>query len=271
MFGVPLIVTTHGTELLWPRNLWWKTHREILFITIFERYVLNHCDIVIAQSQGVRDYMLRIYGPQLKDKIRIVHTGVDQEKFWVPPKQGGAPQVLFVGALSEIKGVTCLIDAFTTAHSKVPEMRLVLVGSGPRAQEYKKYVQGLNLDGAVQFKGPVRDDARLLEFYRSSDIVVLPSNVGGPISCTVLEGLSCGKAVISTNVPGGIPDVLADGVGILMQPEDGKFLAAELGRLATNPAYLKTREENARRAVEERYSLDSMIDKLTSLYREVAA
>jgi glycosyltransferase involved in cell wall biosynthesis len=72
-------------------------------------------------------------------------------------------------------------------------------------------------------------------------------------------------------VPGGIPDVLADGVGILMQPEDGKFLAAELGRLATDSAYLKTLEENARRAVEERYSLDSMIDKLTSLYREVAA
>jgi len=271
MFGVPIIVTTHGTELLWPRNLWWKSQREITFITIFERYVLNHCDIVIAQSKGVKDYMLRIYGPQIKDKVRIVHTGVDQEKFWVPPKRGGAPQVLFVGALSEIKGVTCLLNAFTAAHGKVPEMRLVLVGSGPRAQEYKKYVQDLNLDGAVQFKGPVRDDARLLELYGSSDIVVLPSNVGGPISCTVLEGLSCGKAVISTNVPGGIPDVLADGVGILMQPEDGKFLAAELGRLATDSAYLKTLEENARRAVEERYSLDSMIDKLTSLYREVAA
>ncbi len=87
----------------------------------------------------------------------------------------------------------------------------------------------------------------------------------------MLEGLSCGKAVISTNVPGGIPDVLADGVGILMQPEDGARLASELKRLATDPTYLKTLETNARRAVEERYTLDSMIDKLTSLYREVAA
>ena len=271
MFGIPLIVTTHGTELLWPRDLWWKSQREIAFILIFEKYVLNHCNIVIAQSQGVKDYMLRIYGSQLEDKIRIVHTGVDQEKFWVPPKEGGAPQVLFVGALSEIKGVTCLLNAFTAVHSKLPEIRLVLVGSGPRAPEYKKYVQGLNLDGAVQFRGPVRDDARLLELYRDSDIVVLPSNVGGPISCTVLEGLSCGKAVISTNVPGGIPDVLADGVGILMEPEDGARLASEIQRLSTDPEYLKNLEARARRAVEERYTLDSMIDKLTSLYREVAA
>jgi glycosyltransferase involved in cell wall biosynthesis len=147
----------------------------------------------------------------------------------------------------------------------------VLVGSGPRAPEYKKHVQDLNLGDSVQFRGPVRDDARLLELYKGSDIVVLPSNVGGPISCTVLEGLSCGKAVISTNVPGGIPDVLANGVGILMRPEDSAQLASEIRRLVTDPDYLRTLEANARRAVEEYYTLDSMIDKLTSLYREVSA
>jgi glycosyltransferase involved in cell wall biosynthesis len=271
MFGVPLIVTTHGTELLWPRKLWWKSSREIKFTLIFEKIVLNHCDVVIAQSKGVKEYMLRIYGKQLEDKIRIIHTGVDQEKFMVPPKEGGSPQVLFVGALSEIKGVSCLLNAFVVAHNEIPELRLVLVGSGPSGPTYKKYVQGLNLNGAIEFRGPVRDDARLLDLYRGSDIVVLPSNVGGPISCTVLEGLSCGKAVISTNVPGGIPDVLADGVGILIQPEDGTRLASEIQRLVTEPDYLRTQESNARRAIEEHYTLDSMIDKLTSLYREVGA
>jgi glycosyltransferase involved in cell wall biosynthesis len=271
MFGVPLIVTTHGTTLLWPRKLWWKSSREIELTLIFEKFVLNHCDVVIAQSKGVKEYMLQIYGLELENKIRIIHTGVDQEKFMVPPKEGGQPQVLFVGALSEIKGVSCLIDAFVVVHSEVPELKLVLVGSGPRAPEYKKHVQDLNLGDSVQFRGPVRDDARLLELYKGSDIVVLPSNVGGPISCTVLEGLSCGKAVISTNVPGGIPDVLANGVGILMRPEDSAQLASEIRRLVTDPDYLRTLEANARRAVEEYYTLDSMIDKLTSLYREVSA
>ena len=173
--------------------------------------------------------MLRIYGPQMEDKIRIVHTGVDQEKFWVPPKQGGAPQVLFVGALSEIKGVTCLIDAFTAAHSKVPEMRLVLVGSGPRAQEYKKYVQGLNLDGAVQFRGPVqgrRPAARALQELRHRGPAVerrrpdILHGAGGP---ELRKGgdidRTCRAASLTCS---------RDGVGILMQPEDGAQLAAEL-------------------------------------------
>ena len=91
-----------------------------MFILIFEKFVLNHCDVVIAQSPGVKNYMLKIYGSQLESKIRIVHTGVDQEKFHVPPKEEGMPQVLFVGALSEIKGVTCLLNTFVTAHKDVP-------------------------------------------------------------------------------------------------------------------------------------------------------
>ncbi len=271
MFGIPLIITTHGTELLWPRALWWKSQREITLTMAFEKYVLKHCDVVIAQSAGVKEYMLEIYGSELERSIRIVHTGVDHERFKVPPKQNGSPQILFVGALSEIKGLTCLLVAFSEVHNEIPELRLVLVGSGPRAPEYKKLVRELNLNGSVHFSGPVRDDTRLLEFYSNSDIVVLPSNVGGPISCTILEGLSCGKAVISTIVPGGIPDILADGVGILIRPEDQAMLASELRRLVTDHAYLETFQTNARRAIEERYTLDSMGEKLMKLYREVSA
>ena len=271
MFGVPIIITTHGTPLLWPREMWWKSAREVKLTLTFERYVLNHCDVVIAQSEGVKNYMLRIYGNQIEGKIRIVHTGVDHLKFNVPPKVNGALQILFVGALSEIKGLTGLIDAFSTIHAQVPTTRLVLVGSGPRASHYKEYVEGLNLKGSVQFCGPVRDDARLLELYRQSDIVVLPSNVGGPISCTILEGLSCGRAVISTDVPGGIPDVLGNGVGILVEPENRVQLENALRGLVTEPDRMKAFQANARRAVEERYTLDSMIDELTTLYKEVVA
>ena len=271
MFGVPVIITTHGTPFLWPRDLWWKSSSEVKLTLVFERFVLNHCDVIVAQSPGVMEYMLRIYGKDLASKFRIVHTGVDHLKFRAPAKVGGAPQVLFVGALSEIKGLSCLIDSFSEVHTRVPEARLVLVGSGPRTKYYKEKVESLRLDGSVVFCGAIRDDARLLKLYEESDVVVLSSNVGGPISCTILEGLSCGRAVISTDVPGGIPDVLGGDVGILTRPEDRAQLTAELMRLVTDPTYLKAFQVNGRRAIVERYTLDSMIDKLTDLYREVAS
>jgi glycosyltransferase involved in cell wall biosynthesis len=267
LLGVPLFITTHGTELLWPRELWWKPFREVGLGLLFERFVLGRADIIIAQSPGVRRYMLEIYGESISGKIRLVHTGVDHTKF-IPPMNGHGPtkQVLFVGALSEIKGVRCLLDAFAEVHREVPEARLVLVGSGPMANAYKELVRDSDLKGSVEFQGPIRDDGRLLRLYGASDIVVLPSNVGGPISCTILEGLSCGRAVISTNVPGGIPDVLSGGAGLLMERGDEAALASYLRRLLSDKDYLLSLEHNARRAVEEHYTLDSMVEKLEGLY-----
>jgi len=271
LFRVPVVITTHGTELLWPKAVWWKSEREIKLTLIFERFVLNRCDVVVAQSPGVKDYMVRIYGKSLARKMRIVPTGVDHERFKPSASTNGERQILFVGALSEIKGVTCLLKAFAIAHERVPGAKLVLVGSGPKAPEYKTRVREMGLDGAVRFLGPVRDDARLVSLYDGSDIVVLPSNVGGPVSCTVMEGLSCGRAVISTDLPGGLHDVLAGGAGILMRPEDVKGLATELEKLLLDPGYLHGLQTRARQEVEAKYTLDSMTDSLTALYAGLLA
>jgi len=267
---VPLVITTHGSELLWPRELWWKDPTELKLDLMFERFVLNRCTVVIAQSKGVRNYMVRFYGDGIGKKIRLVPTGVDHEKFALDAKSSGNPEILFVGALSEVKGVDCLLKAFSKVHGEVPSSKLVLVGGGPKTDDYKRRASELKLNGSVEFRGVVRDDGKLLGLYSEADVVVLPSNVGGPISCTLLEGMSCGKAVISTDVPGGIPDVLGDDAGILIRREDAEGLADQLRRLLTDPVYLTRFQQNARRAVEEKYTLETMTDSLTQLYHEIA-
>jgi len=155
LYHIPMVITTHGTELLWPREVWWKSAFEIKLGLIFEKFVLSHCDVIIAQSEGVRGYMLKIYSSSIDGKIRLVHTGIDHEKFRAPIRTHPTRKILFVGALSEVKGVTCLIDAFNGVHGDVPDSRLLLVGSGPKARSYKEYAKKLNLDGAVEFEGPV--------------------------------------------------------------------------------------------------------------------
>ena len=270
VYRVPLVITTHGTELLWPRKLWWKSVTEVKLGLLFERFVLNHCDVVIAQSEGVRRYMLGIYSSGLAKKIRIVHTGVDHRKFQPPARGGSNKVVLFVGALSEIKGVDGLIDSFAQVHKDLPDAKLVLVGTGPRGDYYRNRVITLGLSDSVRFEGAVRDDSKLARLYSESDIVVLPSNVGGPISCTIMEGLSCGRAVISTNVPGGIPDVLDRGTGLLIERGDWRSLTDALRRLMTDEEFLSMTEKKARTAVLEKYTLDSMIEKLTKIYAELS-
>jgi glycogen synthase len=271
VFGVPVVITTHGTEFLWPKELWWRSPTQLKLELIFERFVLRNCDVVIAQSEGVRSYMLKLYGGEIAKKIRIVPTGVDHKKFNAPTRSGPGSRVLFVGALSEIKGLSCLLRAFKKVHDRVPESSLVLIGSGPKTSSFRSWVSEHGLQGAVEFEGPVRDDGKLVVAYHQSDIVVLPSNVGGPISCTILEGLSCGRAVISTDVPGGIPDVLGGGVGLLMRRGDDEQLASMLYSLMTDREQLLGYERSARAAVEEKYTLDSMVQQLSSLYEEIAS
>jgi glycosyltransferase involved in cell wall biosynthesis len=264
-YRVPLVITTHGTELLWPRRLRWKSSAEVKLTLFFEKLVLNLSDVIVVQSPGVYNYMLKIYGNNIWRKVRPIHTGVDHIKF-SPMVSSTQNQILFVGALSEIKGVSKLIKSFARVHQEVPDSKLLLVGLGPNKPFYERLVSSLNLDGSVQFLGNITDDQVLRNLYRDSDIVVLPSLVGGPVSCTILEGLSSGRAVISTNVPGGIPDVLSDGVGVLLPSADENQLAESMIRLLKDREYLHSIQMKARQAVEQRYTLESMIEKLEGLY-----
>ena|SRR5579872_1685745 len=268
-YHVPVILTTHGTELLWPKSVRWKKPVETKLGLIFEKIALSFCDIIIAQSPGVKKYMIEFYGNRISPKIQLVHTGVDHKKFLPRTKQSSDPTILFAGALSEVKGLTCLINAFSNVHEKIPDAKLVLVGSGPSVSHYKALVSKLNLEDSIVFLGPVRDDNKMIELYSEADVVVLPSNVGGPISCTILEGMSSGRPVISTNVPGGIPDIVSSKVGALIEAGDTDQLTVELLKLLSNNQYLQKIGSNARASVEQKYTLESMIDKLTLLYRDI--
>lgn len=268
LYRIPLILTTHGSELLWPRSVRWKDPIDLRLGLVFEKLSLIFCDAIVAQSLGVKQYLLQFYGKRFSKRIRIIHTGVDHLKFkaseW--PGKDSKAQILFAGALSEVKGLTLLMDAFAQVHSIIPASELVLVGTGPSADRYKSYAKKLGLQDCIQFIGAVRDDSRMIQLYQNSDVVVLPSNVGGPISCTILEGLSSGRPVISTNVPGGIPDVINSEVGALIERNDLKGLTTALVKLLKDREYAMKIGSNARAAVERYYTLDSMIDRLETLY-----
>lgn len=270
LYNVPVVITTHGTELLWPKLVRWKNPAEVRLGTLFEKIALNFCDAIVAQSSGVKKYMIQFYGQSIEQKICLIHTGVDHKKFVPSEKLDTRPTILFAGALSEVKGLSCLIRAFAIIKEKIPNARLVLAGSGPSTERYKMLSEKLDLGSSVEFLGAVRDDNRMIDLYRDSDVVVLPSNVGGPISCTILEGLSSGRPVISTNVPGGIPDIVNNQVGALIESEDTGRLAFELLKLLNNDAYRKKIGANARTSIERFYTLDSMIDKLTLLYKRLS-
>lgn len=270
---VPLILTTHSTPFLWPSWTWWKSSMEFKVSWLISKFVVENVDYIIAQSEGVKSYMLDLHGRSISKKIRIIPTGVDESKFCKSDGQKSEkPVVLFVGGLSRVKGIDTLLKAASKVLKVVPETLFLIAGEGPQQQKLEKLAEQLGIRNSVIFKGSVTDDETLVDLYDISTIVVLPSNVGGPVACTILEGMSVGKPVISTNVKGGIPDVIKNGeTGILVRPGDAEELSSAIIKLLTNPELTKRMGDLGRKRVETNYSLNYMAELLERLYEESAS
>jgi len=273
LFRVPLILTTHSTPFLWPSWTWWKSSVEFKVSWLIAKFVVRNVDCIIAQSEGVKSYMIDFHERSLAKRIKIIPTGVDESKFCRSDGQKSEkPVVLFVGGLSRVKGIDTLFRAASKVLKVVPETSFLIAGEGPQQRKLEKLAEQLGISNSVIFKGSVTDDETLVDLYRMSAIVVLPSNVGGPVACTILEGMSVGKPVISTNVKGGIPDVIKNGeTGILVRPGDAEELSNAIIKLLTNPELTKRMGNSGRKRVEAMYSLNYMAELLERLYEELAS
>lgn len=156
-------------------------------------------------------------------------SGVDTDRFPVAPLPTHA-SFLFVGRLLRDKGVIEYVAAARTLKSTHPEATFHLVGpldSNPSGIN-KNIVTGWVQEGIVQYHGAVSD---VRPYIGASSVFVLPSyREGTPRS--VLEAMSCGRAIITTDAP-GCRETVQDGVnGLLVRPGDSADLANAMARMA---------------------------------------
>ena len=114
------------------------------------------------------------------------------------------------------------------------------------------------------------DEKEKIKTLTSPDIYILPSPAEGlPIS--ILEAMSAGLAVISTNV-GAIPEVIENGVnGYLIEKGDYKNLAEKILTLANNRELLDTMSLNNSEKVKRTYDLNKVISKMDDLYDSISS
>jgi glycosyltransferase involved in cell wall biosynthesis len=163
----------------------------------------------------------------------VVHNGVDVSRF-EPAQTGSAAaktgqRVLRVGTLRRLvprQGVDVLIEAWRTAQlGEIAE--LVIGGSGAERERLEELARG---DESVTFLGRVDDD-RLVEFYQSCDVFVLPTTSGEGFGLVAAEALACGVPVVATD-EGGAREVVRDGVdGVHVRAKDPESIALGIRRL----------------------------------------
>jgi glycosyltransferase involved in cell wall biosynthesis len=176
------------------------------------------------------------------EKVKVIPNGVRREDFQTSlskeacRQKAGFPQeskiILFVGNLSFYKAPDVLIKALKNVLRTFPDALLVLAGAGAMHSQLINLAKELDLEKNIRFVGLINENERAI-IYKSADLFCLPSR----IECyplTILEAMSAGVPVISTDV-GGIPDMVKDGHnGLLVKPDDASMLADSILKVLGN-------------------------------------
>ena len=269
------VVHAHGARAAWICAL---AHRHISFPLLFTAHNLVAADLAgrlgisfigrhlhkaIAVSPSVADSLV-VCGLS-RTKIQVVPNGVDLTHFRPAAPTARQEARLSLGIhesdfviaaaarLSPEKGIDTLLAAAGQRESAL----FLIAGSGPEQTTLMR-----SCPPNVRLLGRVSDVRCLLA---AADVFAVPSRREGQ-GIAALEAMASGVPLAASSV-GGLADMLTDGeTALLVPPNDPDSLAAALGRLQSEPRLCRHLAQNALGLVRKTYSLEPMLDALTSVY-----
>jgi glycosyltransferase involved in cell wall biosynthesis len=179
-------------------------------------------------------------------------SGVDTDSFPVAPLPE-QPSFLFVGRVLRDKGVVEYAEAARMLKPIYPHATFHLVGpmdSNPSGIS-EEMVSSWEKEGLIQYHGAVSD---VKPYIAACSVFVLPSyREGTPRS--VLEAMSCARAIVTTDAPGCRETVIDGENGYLVKPRDSADLAKAMGRLAGSRELRERMGKTSRELAEQKYDV----------------
>ena len=270
-YSKPLVLTQHNTFIEY--NNIWDTAERVNDLAIGKQ-VLNEANKIIVVSDATKKYVLSLGANP--EKVEVLHNGVDlnrfkplsEVKYQMRKKLGiskDANVVLTVRRIVYKNGIDTLLESAEIAVKRNPKLVFVVVGKGPDSEEVKEKIGQLRMQNNFKLTGFVSDEDLPL-YYNIADLFALPSKSGEGLPLVVLEAMSCGLPVIATNV-GGTSEVMSKDYGKLVPPNSPDSLAEALVEFSRKDvAALK---KDLRAMMEEKYSWDKNVEKLSEIYKEL--
>lgn len=255
-WGKKVILHIHGAEYM---VFYEKSRKKKKIISI-----LNSADMVIALSQDWKEKFEKTFN--LKN-CRVLENGIDMERLApaITKYEEHPHALVMLGRLGERKGTYDLIRAIKIVKNTIPNIVCYLAGDG-EIQKCSAIVAENDIENNIKIVGWAGFEKKL-DLLKKTGILVLPSyNEGLPMA--ILEGMACGKIIISTDV-GAIPEVVKEENGILISPGDVQSLAEAIIKCCTQKDYAESVSKNNISKIEDSFSMISMHKKLASYYRYV--
>jgi glycosyltransferase involved in cell wall biosynthesis len=254
--GLPWSFTAHGSDL----------HREQAMLA--EK--VAEATFVVAISEYNRRFILDRVGPAFADRVRIVHCGVEPERFMRAVSTADVFEFACVGTLHAVKGQRTLIDACAGLERAGIDWRCHLVGDGPDRAALEERARALGLQDRIVFHGAL-ERGGVREVLAGVDVSVAPSvptqdgrREGIPV--VLMEAAACALPLVGSRLS-GIPELVRDEeTGLLIEPGDVDGLVRALLRLAGDPELRCRLGAAARALVEQEFSLARNVERLESAF-----
>ena len=227
----------------------------------------NQC--VIFQNPTDMNALIAAGGVQ-KDKTRMIRgSGVDLQDYPVLPEPDGVPVIVMASRLLKDKGVHEFVEAARIVKSKGIKARFQLIGE-PDSENPESVtaeaVQSWQDEGVVECLG-FRPD--IADLFAQAHIVILPSYYGEGLPRVLIEAAACGRAVITTNMPGCRDAIEPDVSGLLVPARDAKALAQAMERLIEDDALRQQMGRKGRDLAEHEFGIDKVVATHLAIYHEL--
>lgn len=239
---------------------------------LFLEWLMSHFAYkVVGVSEHTAQNLIK-YERISPKKIMTIMNGIDERKYNIVVSKnekrkelglsGNGPILGLAVRLTELKGVTYLLQAMPEVIRKFPDINLVIAGDGLLSEKLKKEAFSLEIDKNVFFVGPRLDIPELLRLF---DLYVLPSLSEG-LPMVLLEAMAACCPIIATNV-GGVPTVINHGKnGCLIKPRDPEKLASEIITLLLDKNLRERYVQNGIKIFKEKFTAEVMTRKYEQLY-----
>jgi glycosyltransferase involved in cell wall biosynthesis len=211
------------------------------------------------------------------DRIRIIPGGVDIERFRISVGRAearealglplGRPTIVTARRLVRAKGIEALIDAVELVRKSIPDVMLVVVGTGPLGETLRQTVRDRALESNVHFTGFISDDQLQLA-YRAADLFVVPSIAMEGFGLVVIEAMACGTPAMVTPIE-GLPETVRDlDPNLIFRGTAPHDLAAGIAGAFDGTIALP--DSATCRAYAERFDWPHIAERVLAVYKEVA-